>query len=302
MDAPSKIARRFLGIYVGGAVIALILFFLLVPFTIVGPGSRGVLMNFSAVQPGVLAPGIHFVVPFVQSVEQMDVRVHKWEGDEEASSLDLQDVHTKVAVNFHLSPSDAGWIFQNVGTLDRVIQVAIEPSVQNAVKAVTAHFNAEDLVAKRDHVALETSRLLTTALTPYHVIVDAVNITNFTFSPQFSAAIEAKQVAQQQALQANYELDKRRIAAQQGIVQADADAKAKIAAAEGDARATVLRAEATAKANDLVQRTLSSQVLRLKALEKWSGEVPRVVGAGNPLPFLTLGAADSSKAGDLSGN
>lgn len=275
---------------IGGAVI-FILLLISWPFVEVGPGARGVLMDFGSVQPGVLKPGLHLVVPIMQNVHQMDVRVQKYVGNEEASSLDLQDVHTQIAVNYHITPVDANWLFQTVGDLQAVDGKIVQPAIDNAVKAATAHFNAEELIAKRDQVALEINNLLRTALQPYRLIVDAVNITNFSFSPEFSAAIEKKQVAQQQALQAKYELDQQTVFVQQQVVQARAAATAKIAAATGDARARVLNAQATAKANDLIQQTLTPGVLRLRAIDRWNGILPAYLGAAAPLPFLNAPAA-----------
>lgn len=273
--------------YAVGLVLLLLALILFLPCTVVGPGSRGVLMNFGAVQPGVLEPGLHLVLPIMQSVEKMDVRVQKYEAVEESSSRDLQDVHTKIAVNYHITPADANWIFQNIGDLQQVNEKVVQPSIDNATKAVTAHYDAEDLVGKRDQVALETFNLLKSALGNSKIIVDAVNITNFSFSPEFSQAIEKKQVAQQQALQAKFDLDKATVASQQTVVTAQANAKAAIETAKGDAESTVLRAKATADSNDLINATLSENIIRLRTLDRWNGILPTYMGGNMPLPFIS---------------
>ncbi len=274
--ASRVIDRRYL--YGGIAVAIVICFFALNPFREVGPGSRGVLMTFSSVQPGVLAPGLHLVLPIAQSVVQMNVQVQNFQNKEEAASRDLQTVHTEVAINYHITPDDAAWIYQHVGTLPDVESRVIAPAISNAVKAATAHYDAADLIVQRDRVALEINTLLRTALQSYRVIIDAVNITDFQFSQEFTAAIEAKQVAQQQAQQAAFTLDKVRVDAQQQVLQAQAHATAQVAAAEGQA-----------KANTMVTATLSPSILQQLAIERWNGVLPIYLGAGAPMPFLSMG-------------
>jgi len=266
--------RRYL--YGGVAAVIVIGFFALNPFREVGPGSRGVLMTFSSVHSDVLAPGLHIVLPIAQSVVQMNVQVQNFQNKEEAASRDLQTVHTEIAINYHITPDDAAWIYQHVGDLSEVESRVIAPAISNAVKAATAHYDAADLIVQRDKVALEIDTLLRTALQPYRVIIDAVNITDFQFSDEFTAAIEAKQVAQQQAQQAAFTLDKVRVDAQQQVLQAQAHATAQVAAAEGQA-----------KANTMVTATLSPSILQQLAIERWNGVLPIYLGAGAPMPFLS---------------
>jgi regulator of protease activity HflC (stomatin/prohibitin superfamily) len=270
------IDRRYL--YGGVAAAIVICFFALNPFREVGPGSRGVLMTFSSVQPNVLAPGLHLVLPIAQSVVQMNVQVQNFQNKEEAASRDLQTVHTEVAINYHITPDDAAWIYQHVGTLSEVESRVIAPAISNAVKAATAHHDASDLIVQRDKVALEIDALLRIALQSYRIIIDAVNITDFQFSAEYTAAIEAKQVAQQQAQQAAFTLDKVRVDAQQQVLQAQAHATAQVAAAEGQA-----------KANTMVTATLSPSILQQLAIERWNGVLPIYLGAGAPMPFLSTG-------------
>ena len=276
-EPPGRFGGRMDRRYVYGGIVAAVVvgFFLLDPVRIVGPGSRGILMNFSSVQPGVLSPGLHMVVPVMQSVVQMDVQVQNYQNKEEAASRDLQTVHTEVATNYHIEPDDAAWVYQHIGTLPQVEARVIAPAISNAVKAATAHYDAADLIVQRDKVALEIDTLLRKALEPYRVVIDAVNITDFQFSQQFTAAIEAKQVAQQQAQQAAFTLAKVRVDAQQQVLQAQAHATAQVAAAEGQA-----------KANTMVTATLSASILQQLAIQRWNGVLPTYLGAGAPMPFL----------------
>jgi len=138
--------------------------------------------------------------------------------------------------------------------------------VSNAVKAVVAHFNAEELVTKRDIVRTQIEDLIRTNLKPYHVNVDVsgVSITDFQFSADYASAIEQKQVAQQRAQQAEYELQ-----------QAKVEAERKVAEAQGQS-----------EAQKLLQLTLTPQLIQQQAIEKWDGHLPNVVGSNGVLPMI----------------
>ena len=233
-------------------------------FAQIGPGERGVLMTFGAVQPGVLDPGLHVKIPFMQSVARMNVQVQNSQDTETAASLDLQNVSTTVATNWHILPGDAEWVYQHIGSEPQLIRKVIHPAISNAVKAVTAHFNAQDLIVERDQVRNQIESQIRTALSPFRVVVDAVNITDFHFSRQFAAAIEEKQVAQQRALQAEYELQKAKVVAQQRIVEATAQSQAQ----------------------KLLQSTLTPELIQQEAVSKWNGHLPQVVGGRGVLPMI----------------
>ena len=233
-------------------------------FVQIGPGQRGVLMTWGAVQQGVLDPGLHMKIPFMQSVAKMDVQIHNSQASETAASMDLQDVESEVAVNWHILPADAEWIYQHVGDERALGARVIKPAISNAVKAVTAHFNAEDLVVHRDDVRNQIESQIKSALTPYRVVVDSVNITNFQFSPQYAQAIEEKQVAQQKALQATYDLQKAKVRALQRIVEATAQSKAQA----------------------LLRQTLTPEIIQQEAIQKWNGVLPTVTSAGGVLPMI----------------
>ncbi|MHB1643925.1 MAG: prohibitin family protein [Acidithiobacillus sp.] len=241
--------------------------------TTIGPGQRGVLMNFDAVQPGVLNPGLHFLIPVMQHVAKIDVRVQKYSVPETAASKDLQDVETTAAVNWHILPQDSEWVYQHLGREKAVEQNILAPDVANAVKAVTAKYNAEDLIVHRDEVRAGIENMVKQNLLPYHIVVDSVNITNFAFSPEFSAAIERKQVAQQKALQATYELQRATVQAKQKVVTATAEARAM----------------------KLKEVSVTPDLIQWEAVQKWNGKLPHIMAGGN-LPFLMALPAQVSSA------
>lgn len=250
------------------ALVAL-LFLVLVfnPFVIIGAGERGVVLNFGAVQPSVLGEGLHFRVPIMQRIVKVDVKVHKSQTDAEAASKDLQDTRSVIAVNYHILPDKANWVYQNIGREYK--ERIIDPAVQEVVKAVTARYTAVELITQREKVRGEIKGMLRERLLAYNIVVDDFSIVNFTFSKQFANAIEAKQTAEQLALKAQRDLDRVRIEAEQKVTQAKAEAEA-------------LKLQREVVTPELVK--LRQIEASLRAIEKWNGQLPRVTGG--VVPFI----------------
>ena len=227
-------------------------------------GERGVLLRFGKANPVPLEPGLHLVIPGVDRVATMNVQVQKLEDSESAASRDLQDVTTTVATNWHIIADKASTIFQTVGDMAAVKTKLVAPAISDAVKANTAAFNAEDIIAHRDDLRGRIAAQLAQQLKPYNIAIDSVNLINIAFSKAFNDAIEAKQVSQQRAQQAQYDLQKAKVAAQQRVVEA----------------------EAQAQAQKLLQETLTPEIIQQQAVAKWNGVLPTVVGSGGVLPMI----------------
>lgn len=260
-----------------GAAVAIVLVLVIGgnAFTTVQYGHVGLYKTFGKLDDQVLQPGLHFKIPFIQDIIQVNTKVTKAETDTSASSKDLQPVSTHVAVNFSINKESAFNLMNNIGgNYDSVI---INPAIQEIVKEVTARYPAEDLITRRDVVAGEISEKLTTRLAKYDLIVNDINIVNFKFSDAFNESIEAKQVAQQQALKAENDLKRVEIEAKQKIAQAQAEAES----------LKLKKQEVTA---ELVQ--LKQIEVQEKALDKWDGKLPSVTGGATP--FIDLGSLASS--------
>jgi len=255
-----------------GVLVALIVLWMLSPFAIVPAGNRGVITTFGKVSPDVLDEGLHFRIPIAQTVHLMDVRIQKGEGSGDAASRDMQQVHTSVALNYHVNPAEAANVFrelgQNIG--DRIIV----PAVQEAVKAATAQYTAEELIAKRPEVRDRIRSLLMERLTRHGVVVDEFSIVNFAFSKSFNEAIEAKTTAEQLKLKAERDLQRIRVEAEQKVTQAKAEAESLA----------------------LQKQQVTTELIRLreienqrKAIEKWDGRLPQV--SGGAIPFINVQTA-----------
>ena len=119
-------------------------------FGTIGAGERGILLQFGAVKDKVFDEGLYFKIPFIQSVVKIDVKMQKDEVPASASSKDLQVVTSKIALNYHLDPDSVNTIWQEVGK--NYNSRIIAPSIQEAVKSVTAKFTAEELITRREEV------------------------------------------------------------------------------------------------------------------------------------------------------
>jgi len=259
------------GLITFGLVALILLIVMLNAFVIVNAGQRGIVLQLGAVRPVVLTEGLHFKMPFIQDVVHVDVRVQKSQSDQTAASKDLQIVTTTVAVNFHLEPSQANKLYQNVGLAygERIV----DPAIGEAVKAITAQYTAEELISKRSEVSAKIKETLSLKLATYYMILDEINITEFKFSEEFNNAIEQKQIAEQQALKANLDLQRIEIEAKQKIEQAKAEAES-------------LRLQKQEVTAELVKlREIEAQI---KAIEKWDGKLPNVTGGA--VPFVDVNA------------
>jgi prohibitin 2 len=266
---------------------------------IVDAGNRGVLVQFGNVATdSSLDEGIHFVIPFRDNVVQLEVRTQKIVESATSASKDLQDVSTQVALNYHVNPDRAQVLYQQLGP-DYANRVIV-PAIQESVKQVTARFNAEELITKRETVKNQIEEQITARLGGYNIVVDALSITEFQFSPQFTAAVEAKVEAQQRALQAQNELRRIQIEAQQNEAQAIGEQKANIARAEGIKQSNVLQAEGEAQAITLIDEQLRNNPTYLEWLKatKWDGVLPLVTGGGSDgqgsTPFIDIPTAGNN--------
>jgi prohibitin 2 len=263
---------------------------------IVDAGNRGVLVQFGNVDTDTsLDEGLHFVVPFRDNVVQIEVRTQKIVENAASASKDLQDVSTQVALNYHLNPDRAQVLYQQLG-FDYANRV-ISPAIQESVKQVTARFNAEELITKRETVKNQIEEQIKARLAPYNIIVDTISITEFAFSQQFVNAVESKVEAQQRALQAQNELRRIQIEAQQNEAKAIGEQKANVARAEGVKQANVLQAEGEAQAITIIDQQLRSNPTYLEWLKatRWDGKLPLVTGGGGEgggvTPFIDIPTA-----------
>ncbi|TGL63230.1 prohibitin family protein [Leptospira sarikeiensis] len=233
-------------------IYAVVIVFLLVanPLKCISSGHRGVVTTFGAVSDRVLGEGLNVIIPFTQSVHSIDVRLQKTDVNSSAPSKDLQEIHTKITLTYHLIPQSVNKLYQEIGLSYEDTIVA--PAVLETMKHVTAQFTASELVTKRDEVATQIQDSLRAKLTKFYIQIDEVSMKDFEFSKTFSDSIELKQKAEQDALRAKNELERVKVEAEQRVAEARAEAEA-------------LR---------LKSQQLTPLMVEMERIKKWDGKYP----------------------------
>lgn len=246
--------------------------------TIVDAGHRGILLHWNAVDLTIapLDEGLHFVVPFADSVVQMEVRTQKIIKSTSSASKDLQTVSTEVTVNYHPYVESIHHLYKEVG-LDYENRI-IQPAIEEVVKQVTANYNAEELITKRPLVKSDIEGEIGARLAEFNIQMEVVSITDFQFSPLFAQAIESKVEAEQKAFKAENDLRRIQVEALQSEAIAQGIAKANIAQAQGEAQAI-----------QIINQALASNPFYLEWLkiQAWDGVLPLVVGQDGT-PFIQI--------------
>lgn len=245
MDSTTNSSKS---IVTGAAIglIALFFLFFMFCFRIVGVGQVGIITRFGNINREV-GSGVLIKAPWpIEHITKMNIRTQKEQQDAAAATKDLQTVTATIALNYNLTPKTAFDVYRNIGT--KYQETVLDPILQNSIKAVTSQYDAADLIAKRPEVEKKLDDLLAEKLTNKGITVDNVSIVNFNFSAEFNASIEQKQVAQQNAQKAQYELQ---------------------------------TATTQAQAQDVQAKTLTSEYLTLQAINKWNGVLPTTLAGSN---------------------
>lgn len=278
--------------------ILLIPFVLLALYLVVGgacvvvpSGHVGVVRTLGAVQSEEFGEGFHFKKPFLDKVHKMDIRLTAASSKASAASKDLQVVQTQVTMQYSLVGPASPDIYQKIGKREVVSLTLIEPAIQESVKAVTAKYTAEQLVTKRAEVKAQIQEaiknfvvvtLVEKGLPGNALEIANIAITDFDFSPEFNRAIEMKVKAEQEALQAKNEKQKR-------VTQAEAAYEEKKLAAEATAFAIEAESVARAEAIEREAKAIKAnpQIIDLRVAEKWDGILPKFTGGG-VVPFINV--------------
>lgn len=246
-------------------LIFLVLSVFLSACTIVGPGEVGVRISGGKVSEDPKPPGMYFWMPVFAWMANVDVQIQKTEVESTAASKDMQDVFANVALNWSLSPEKVVSTYKSIGDEGAVYNRIIMPAVNEVMKSACAKRTAEQVLTHRMEMKNDIDEGLKQRLEQYGVTLHDVNIVNLQFSKGFAEAIEHKQIAEQQAQQAVYVAQK----------------------ATQEAKAEVERAKGQAASQNLIRASITPEILQQRAIEKWNGQFPQVMGSG-ALPFINL--------------
>lgn len=234
--------------------------------SMVEPGERGVRVWFGHISSEPQPPGVYLWVPVVGQINKIDVQVQKSDVETTAQSKDLQPISVKVAINWSLAADHVVEIYNTLGNEDDIYARIISPAVSEVFKASLAQFTAEQLLQNRLLLKKSVDDGLRSRLSSYGVNTTDVSILDLHFTDEFMNAVEKKQVAEQQSMQAKYVADK----------------------AIQDAQAEINHAKGQAEAQRLLQTSLTPAMLQKLYLEKWDGHLPQVAGSQNPLMGFSL--------------
>ena len=259
----------------GGIIAALVLLIGFNSFVIINPGQAGVLSILGKPRDGALLEGIHFKPPLVSTVDIYDVKVQKFEVPAQSSTKDLQELSARFAINFRIDQTAVVEVRRTQGSLENIVAKIIAPQTQESFKIAAAKRTVEESITKRNELKEDFDAALSERLEKYGIIILDTSVVDLNFSPEFSKAVEEKQIAEQRAQRAVY------------IAQE----------AEQQAEAEINRAKGKAEAQRLLAETLKAQggelVLQKEAIEAWKAggaQMPKVLvmsgDSNSRVPFI----------------
>lgn len=290
LNSPEALAKIFsrAGLFIAVGAF-LILFFS--SYSVISPGNTGVIFNIWTGSLRTVPQGIAWRAPFITQVQSYPTALRTYtmvrrSGEGSAvgdDSIDLptregQHITQDISVTYNTNEELAGQVFKAFRGADisdiesTFIRRTIITAAQNSAGQMSL---SEVISAKRNDLQDNIQKNLLVDLEKMGFHLDKVNLGASHLPQSLEKQMQEKMAAQQQAQQAEYELQKQQMLA-----------KAEVAKAEGEAQSILVRAKAQAEANRLLQSTLSPSLIQSKAIDKWNGILPQV--SGGSTPFIDL--------------
>jgi regulator of protease activity HflC (stomatin/prohibitin superfamily) len=288
----ARTQARAAGSFASLVIVALVLGAIYSSFAIIKPGNVGVVFNRFSGSLRAAGQGVVWRIPWITQVQSYPVALRTYsmvarsqEGSSQGDdSIDLptregQHIRQDISVTYNTSEDKAADVFRSFrgADIEDIERTFIRRTIITVSQNVAGQMALTDLISNQrttlqdsiqEHLALQMEKM--------GFVVDKVNLGASHLPQAIEAQMQQKMAAQQQAQQAEYELQR-----QQTL------AKAKVAEAEGDAQSTLVKAKAQAEANRLLQETLNSLLIQSKAIDRWNGILPQFSGSGT-VPFLNL--------------
>ena len=223
-------------------------------FQTIESGEVGLKVRFGKIVNTSLNEGFNLKIPFIESIVKVNIKVQKSELSVESSTKDMQIVNTTLAVNYRVDSKRASELYRRVGSSYE--ETVLQPAIKESIKSAIAQYNAEEITTKRAEVSTNCLKVLQEKVEKYGIIVEDFNLTDFSFSEEYTKAVEEKQVAEE---------------------------KAKL-----EAETKIVEAEATKKANDLLKQSLTDELVAKQFIEKWDGHLPTTYAGDNILGMFNI--------------
>lgn len=242
---------------------------------ILGPTDVGVYTFLGRVNKDAFArSGVNLKCPFLCHIDIYKINILEEQFPAAAATRDLQDLSGEVTVFYTINPEPLATTRTRIGTMPQVT-TKVRSLTQEVFKASSAQYTAEEAITKREQLRRDFDTRMAERLATFGINFESSAIENLSFSPKFNEAVEAKQIAEQQAKQALFEAQK----------------------AEAQAQAEINRAKGKAEAQRLLAETLKAQggelVLQKEAIAAWregGAQMPKVLvtdgASGGGFPFL----------------
>ncbi len=255
----------------------------------------------SAIQPTgyrtqPLAPGLHWVVPFLENVQPYSIAKQTYTmatatsegqvvGDDsiQARTKDGQQVFLDASVIYSIDPTHL--IDLHISWQNRFEDLVVRPVVRSAIRDAVSQFGVEEIVStKRAELEQMIFDTIKVGLTANNLMMDDFLLRNIRFSDEYAAAVEQKQIAEQLALQAQFVVQQRKQEAEQARQVAQGTADAAVISAQGAAQAILLTAQAQAQANEVLAKSLTPDLLTYTYIQKIAPNIQVMyLPSGTPL-------------------
>lgn len=265
-------------IIITASVVVIALIFIISSFSFVPTGHTGVVTLFGKVEDYTLDSGIHFKNPFARVIK-MDNRIQKESVELSCFSSDIQEVEVIFTLNYQISKEYAMNIYKTIGK--NYFSTAVSPIITESVKTIAARYTAEDLINKRNELAMAIETDMEEKLLTFNIELVSTSIEDMDFTDAFTNAVEEKQVAAQNKLKAETE-------AAQRVVEAEAEAQVRRVTAEAEAYEILQRAEAEAQANQKLAESITDRLIEYRYYEVWDGKLPQMVMGESTTPMVQI--------------
>ena len=284
-------ALKIKPIITGAVIITVLTVVLFGSIYTVNEGHVGIVKRFSEARAQV-SPGLHFKVPLIDSVEEIEVRTRKNEEKMASSTKEQMPVTVVVSVNWTVEKSAALELFRQYGGLSQFEQRILDPRFRSATKGAIPKFAAEQLIQDRASTIQLIELNLIEEMKDFPVVVDNIQIENIRLPAKYITSIETKQTEKNLADAEKHKLARQNLEAQRGVntAKAKADGIKLVAIAEAESIRIKGLAEAeaiTAKAKALGNNPL---IIKLTEAQNWDGKLPATILGDSNMPILDMRA------------